>query len=249
MLEQNLRSGILKFRETNGRITTFHKTGVQAIRFEPADPEADIWEQIPYCDKIYLKDGSSQEGFITSKLFGKTVELLQYNSTDTETIQVKDIASYEKYKNPLFQQKYEIPEFVERYADLYVNGESRHVCNLRREKNNFSVTNEVDSLKVRINAGERVVVKYRANARTSSFLVAKAKLAKEKVYGLSGLKVNNKGTELHPVFSTSDIISNPDINFQANEGGFIVADLILSTAGAYVFFINGSDRCFVIYAQ
>ncbi len=249
LMEQNLRSGILKFREMDGRVTSFHKSSVQAIRFEPADPEADIWEQIPYCDKLNLKDGSVLEGFITSKLFGKTVELLQYNSDLSETVQVKDIESYEKYKNPLFKQKYETPGFVERYADLYVNGESRPICALLRKKNSFFVMNEIDSLKVKVNAGEKVVIKYRAEARTSRFCVAQAKLSKEKVYGLSGLKVKNKGMEQHPFFSASDLIPDFDINFQANDGDYIVADFVLDPSGVYVFFVNDSDRCFVIYAQ
>lgn len=249
LMEQNLRSGILKFREKDGRITSFHKSAVQAIRFEPADPEADIWEQIPFCDKLNLKDGSVLEGFITSKLFGKTVELLRYNSDLTETVQVKDIESYEKYRNPLFKQKYDTPGFIERYADLYVNGESRSVCALMREKNSFSVMNEVDSLKVKVHAGERVVIKYRAEARTSRFRVARARLSKEKVYGLSGLKVKNKGLEQHPYFSKSDVLDDPDINFQSNDGNFIVADFVLNPPGAYVFYIDDSDRCFVIYAQ
>lgn len=249
LMEQNLRSGILKFRETDGKVTSFHKSNVQAIRYEPADPEADIWEQVPYCDKLNLKDGSTLDGFITSKLFGKTVEIALYNSSIFETVQVKDIESYEKYKNPLFKQKYETPGFVERYADLYVNGESRLVCNLMREKNNFFVMNEVDSLKVNVHAGERVVIKYRAEARTSRFRVARAKLSKEKVFGLSGLKVKNKGLEQHPFFSASDLIWDLDINFQANDGDFIVADFVLNPPGIYVFFIDGNDRCFVIYAQ
>lgn len=251
LMEQDLRSGILKFRELDGKVTSFHKSGVQAIRYEPAAPEANLWEQVPYCDKLYLKDGSTQEGLIVSKLFGKTVEIRQFNSDICETIQVQDIEAYEKYRNPLFEQKYDIPEFVERYADLYVNGESRQVCELRQNKNKckYFVLNEVDSAKIFVNARERVVIKYRAESRTSRFLVAKAKLTKEAIYGVSWLKVNNKGTELHPVFTQKDILSRPDINFQANEGGFIVADFVLPAAGAYVFFVEGSERCFVIYAQ
>lgn len=249
LMEQDLRSGIFKFRETNGQVTTFHKSDVQAIRFAPADPEADIWEQFPYCDKVNLKDGTSRDGVIVSKVFGKTVELLLYNSSLSETFQARDIESYEKFKNPRFRQKFETPEFVEQLEDLYVNGESRHVCDLRLEKKTYSVSNEIDSLKIRVNAGERVVIKYRANARTSQFCQAKAKLAEEKVFRLSGLKVKNRELEQHPSFSVSDIMNHPDINFQANEGGFIVADFVLDLPGIYVFFVRGSQRCFVIYAQ
>ena len=251
LMEQDLRSGILKFRETDGKVTSFHKSGVEAVRYEPADPDANLWEQVPYCDKVILKDGTTQEGLIVSKQFGKTVEVRLFNSNLCETIPVTDIEAYEKYKNPLFEQKYEIPEFVERYADLYVNGESRHVCELRQNKNKtkYFVLNEADSAKIFVNSRERVVVKYRAESRTSRFQVAKARLTKEAIYGVSWLKVEGKGTELHPVFTPRDILSKPDINFQLNEGGFIVADFVLPTAGAYVFFVEGSERCFVIYAQ
>ena len=249
LMEQDLRSDIVKFRDMDGVVTTFHKSKIQAIRYVPADPDADIWEQMPYCDKVNLKNGSSKEGVITSQVFGKTIEILEYKTSDSETIEVKDIESYERFKNPSFKQKYEIPEYVERYADLYVNGEARHVCNLLREKKKYSVSNEVDSLKIQVNAGERVVIKYRAEARTSQFRFAKAKLSKEKVYKRSGLKVKEQGLEQHPIFSESDIIADADLNFQANEGGFITADFVLGTQGVYVFFINNSKRCFVIYAK
>ena len=251
LMEQDLRSGILKFRQTDGAVTTYHKSNVQAVRYQPADPDANIWEQVPYCDKIYLRDSTSHEGLIISKLFGKTVEIQLFNSNLTETVPVTEIEAYEKFKNPLFKQKYDIPEYVERYADLYVNGESRPVGELRHNKNKtkYFVLDEADSSKIFVNARERVVVKYRAESRTSRFLVAKARLTKEAIYGVSWLKVNNKGTELHPVFAPRDIIAKPDINFQANEGGFIVADFVLPTAGAYVFFVEGSEQCFVIYAQ
>ena len=248
-MEYDLRSDMLKFRDIDGGVTNFHKSQVLSIRYEQADPEADIWEQIPYCDRVNLKDGSSRQGFIISKVFGVSVEIRLFNSSIEETIKVKDIKSYEKYKNPFFQQKYEIPEFVERSADLYVNGETRFVSELFKEKRSYSVSSEVDSLKTRVNAGERVVIKYRAEARTSLFRFAKAKLAQEKVYKVRGLKVKDKGLEQHPVFSESDVISNPDINFQANEGGYITADFVLEAPGIYVFFIKDSNRCFVIYAQ
>lgn len=249
MMEQDLRSGIIKFREKDGQVTSFHKNKVQAIRFFMEDSKADIWESIPYCDRINLKNGNSVDGFIVSKVFGQTVEIQHFNSSILETIRIGEVESYEKYKNPLFRLRQEEPESIEPAAELYVNGDARHVCELQKGRRSYSVTNEIDSLRIRVNVGASVVVKYRTGTENSHLQIAKARLAKDRIIRLRGLIIRNRETEFRPVFSESDYLINPDINFQANEEGYIVADFVLDSPGAYVFFVKGSKRCFVIYAQ
>ena len=211
-------------------------------------PEENLWLRIPYCDKVILKDGSFEEGFIVSKVFGQSIEMQQSNSDLRREIPIGEIEAYEKYRNPLYEVA-ERPKEEEILADLYINGLSFPKQRLEQQRGSYCVKTSADSLKAVVNACENVVIKYKGSARTSQIVVVKARLEKEKVLGLTGLNLKKKGTELWPVFKKTDILPSPDINFQSNDGEYIVADITFDTPGVYVLWIQGREDCVAIQVK
>ena len=241
-LGQNLASGLMRFRTLDGSIMSFRRSEVQAVRFEPVDKDSEIWTQTPYCDRVILKNGMTLTGFIQSKVFGKYITFLSQGSDEAKEVSVYDIVTYEKFPNVL----YEKPQIIlpeEKLADLYLNGISYPVSQLLNKKSSFIVDTCVDSLKFVSKVGQNVVLKYKASARTSEVRLAKAKLKKEKVFGLYGVSFKKKRTELWPRFTSRDIMDGQWINIQSNDGEYIVADITFMEPGVYVLWIEGSDRC------
>ena len=245
LMGQNLQSGILKFRTLDGNVSTFKKSKVLSVRSEMLNQEDSIWQRLPYCDKIILKDGSSEDGFIVSKLFGENVTVQQYNSDISRVIPVSDIVSYEKYRNPLYVVP-EIKEHQEALSDLYVNGVTYPLRQLVSNRGKYYVNSSVSSLGLSLHVRETIVFKYKISARTSQIRVAKAKLVKERVLGISGMTLRDKGSDLWPSFKDSDIMTNPNINIQSNDGEFIEADISFSAPGVYVIWINGEEECITL---
>ena len=245
LMEQNLYTGILKFRPLEGAVKTFRKSGVLSVRSGLHNHDDNIWTRLPYCDRVICKDGTSEDGFIVSKVFGASVTVQQYNSDIRKDIPINTIVSYEKYPNPAYVPSDRVEE-EEVLSDLYINGISCTKEQVVRDRGTYMVNTSADSLKNRARVNENIVIKYKAVARTSQFVVAKTKLVKEKVLGLTGLKFKNKGTELWPVFTASDVMQDVDMNFQYNDGEYIVADLSFNSPGVYVLWLRGKEECVAI---
>ena len=241
-LGQNLSTGILKFKSEEGSVMSFRKSEVQAIRFESRNPDVDVWTQLPYCDKVICEDGSTICGFIQSKVFGKYITILNHTNGESTNVRISDIVSYEKYPNVNYEKPKE-NVIEEELADLYLNGISYPTTKLHRKHSFFIVGTCVDSLRFVSRVNNNVVIKYKANARTGLVRLAKTKLKKEKIFGMSGISLRKKSTDLWPVFSKKDILSGRDINFQSNDGDYIVADITFCNPGVYVLWIEGSDTC------
>ena len=241
LIGQNLVTGLFKFRTKDGGIMSLKKSEVQAIRFEPIDQEQEIWTQTPFLDRVLLKNGSSIEGFIQSKVFGNHITLLSKSSGEVLNIKVQDISSYEKYPNTLYKEPEEVIH-QEILADLYINGISSPMRNLERNKSSFYVSVPVDSL-TSLKTNKNIVIKFKAKTRTNEVKLAKTKLKKERVFGLSGSSINKRGTELWPVFSKSDIVVENGMNFQSNDGEYIVVDITFAEPGVYVIWVEDSNVC------
>ena len=244
-LEQNLQSGLVRFRNLDGTITTYKKSKLISVRYNLINTDDNIWTRLPHCDRVFRRDGSYEDGIITSKVFGQNVTIQEFNSEITKDIPIGEIVSYEKYPNPLFVPTIHTKQ-TEDNSDLYVNGIAYPKQQIIKERDHNYVTTSADSLKAIVNVGEKVTVKYKIFARTSSVAVVKTKLMKERVLGLSGLKVKDKGTSLWPVFTNEDILVFPDINFQSNDGKYIVADIAFDSPGVYLLWMYGTDECVAI---
>ena len=248
LVEQNLKTGVMSFKSRNGEVTTYRKSGVQALRIEPVDKDRSLWEQVPVCDRINRKGGSSVEGLIISKVFGKSVTVQNYNTDIIVDIPVSDIESYEKYVNPLYVAPVYVPE-DELHPALYVNGEHINMEKLVKDADRYMVLASPDSVGLVLNAGSSVLIQIRAAARTGNLKVAKTGEVKEKNFSITGLKIKKKGIDLWPKFDRSDILNDLDINFQSNDGEYIICDFVIPEAGTYVVFIDGSEECAVFKAK
>ena len=244
---QNLLNGMMTFRDSNGKVTVYRKSAVQALRFEIIDKSKDFWVQVPYCDKVLLKNGTSVDGFIVSKIFGKSVSLMNYNSEISTDIPVSDIVSYEKYPNPQFEPLVE-KEVETVSPDLIVNGE---VCDFQvlysnPEKSAYWVAIPKDSISLQIKKGDKTVIEFKESTRTSKVRIACPDLTKEKIFSVKGLKVKKTETKYWPTFTTSEFVVDADINFQSNDNEYIVADIVFDKPGVYVLFVEGSEKCVAV---
>lgn len=250
LLEQNLLNGLMTFKASDGAVKTYKKSAIQTLRTEFAPSETgSMWETIQYCDRINLKDGSSIDGFLFAKVFGQKVCIQHFNSEIKTDVAVADIDSYEKYPNRMYVKPLEEEVIVHETADLYVNGEKKEIATMSIGKKTCSIPESVDSIKTVLNAGANVVIQIKTNARTSKVRVANARIEKEKIVGVKGMTLQNKGYEERPFFSASDILKDLDVNFQSNDGESITLDFFIPKEGIYVVFVEGSDKCAVFKAK
>lgn len=237
MMEQNILTGRVKFRDRSGQVTNFIKSSVYSIRHDPVNSNVSIWQQTPYCDKINKKDGSVVNGFIVSKRFGENVSVQIFNTDGIMDIPLDDIDSYGKYPNPLYVKD------NGSNVRLFIDGTPSVTYNMISEGKNTYVMCPLDSINVIVPVGKHVKVKYFAQSRTSRVCFARSKSQKETIYSLRGIRFKKKGMERWPVFTSGDKLTDVDVNYISNDGRYIVADMVFDAPGLYVVFLKGSDEC------
>lgn len=251
LMEQNLISDMIKFRTLEGSILTFRKSNLESLESGMRSQKGLEWSKIPYCDRIILRDGMSEDGFIVAKSFGENVTIQRFNSDSLKVYPIQDIASYRKYPNQLYNTS--VPEVTSEpeqldspAANLFVNGKSYSLNKLLTDRGSFYVDSSVSSLSIVARKRENIVIKYRVSARTSQIKVAKAKQVKRRRSDITSLYSSGDSASLWPVFDKSDILASPDINIQSNDGECIVADISFVDPGVYVIWINGNKECIAI---
>ena len=104
----------MKFVLVDGTEQTIPSEDVFTIASEPSDMERSLWNQIEFLDRIYLKNGKIIEGFITSRLMGKSVIIVEKGNDEEKTVPLTDITKYVKNVNPdyIVEEEPEEPEAI-----------------------------------------------------------------------------------------------------------------------------------------
>ena len=104
----------MKFVLVDGTEQTIPSEDVFTIASEPSDMERSLWNQIEFLDRIYLKNGKIIEGFITSRLMGKSVIIVEKGNDEEKTVPLTDITKYVKNVNPdyIVEEEPEEPEEI-----------------------------------------------------------------------------------------------------------------------------------------
>ena len=248
-LQEDMESGIIQFKKNeDGLLSSFNRKDISFVKHSCNTPDANLWELIPYLDHVFLKDGRKYDGFIESIVYTKgLVKFLTVDSEsgDAKSFKFDEIIRYTKTPNP--RCKKSVPKVAEEpKSDLYINGLTSQLSGISNVNGHYVVSTSADAIQNIVYAGSRVVLKIKTDSRTSKVMLAKAKLKKEKNFGVSGVQVRNKGTDLWPIFRTEDFFLHPDINFRCNDGTYMEADLAFKDPGVYVFWISGSPKCVAI---
>jgi hypothetical protein len=75
---------------------------VISIKSEKISPDASIWNQAPFLDRVFFENGDFVEGFMTSKVMGLRIKLLDSNSKIEKEIPLEQIVKYQKFWNPYY---------------------------------------------------------------------------------------------------------------------------------------------------
>ncbi len=252
-LEKNLRNGIIRFQLKDGTITTIRQTRAKGICHEFSLPETNLWCQIPYIDRVVLKNGSVFEGFIVSQLFGTSVSVQLRGSESVKIAQVTDIASYEKCPNPEYTPSIEREDRIQEdivplVPSYHLNGKTYKLLDIHSEKGYFSIVEEDEQDRAIADVGKYLAIKFDVESRTSQFKIAKITMPETVAsQGLRFKKKKNKPTI--PFFTESDWINDCDMNFQMNDGKTISVDLVFRERGSYAIYVEGLGKCAMITVQ
>ena len=83
----------------SGAIRTINVADILSIMSEKISEKHTLWEQTPLLDRLVLDGGATMEGFITSRLMGQHVNILQKYAQDAQQIPMKNIRKYQKTRN------------------------------------------------------------------------------------------------------------------------------------------------------
>ena len=249
-LGKNLRNGIVKFRETNGNVTTIRQAKIKGISHEITDPERDIWSLIPYLDRITLKNGSTLEGFIVSQLFGTSVSVQLRDSESTQIAYVKDIESYEKYPNPAYLPPSEpndaiVEEDASPWSVFIMNDSTYTLQKVNIQDGYYTIEENDESVGATVKVGKYATFKINVETRTSNIKVARIKMEGETSRKGAWFKRKNKLPAL-PHFTDEDWVTDCDMNFQSNDGHSVLVDMVFRKCGTYAIFIEDFNHCAVI---
>lgn len=96
--EQEIGKTML-LKDQNGVSHMIKASEVLSIMSERISDKYSLWEQSPLLDRIVLDNGTSMDGFITSRLLGQHISLLMRYSHDAQQISMKNIKKYQKTRN------------------------------------------------------------------------------------------------------------------------------------------------------
>ncbi len=89
-----------KMELTDSSTVVFDYGNVFCISSEIADPNESIWSQVEYLDRIDLRSGEIIEGFIVSRLMGKSLIIKSKANMSERTVPTSEIIKYVKIANP-----------------------------------------------------------------------------------------------------------------------------------------------------
>lgn len=131
--EQNIGENLI-VTDSDGRQRLVSAPDVMSIRTEVVSKYVDLWSQVPLLDRVYFRDGSMIEGFIASRVMGKSLYIIKNGEVDEIPYQAKNVVRYQKTPNRLYQQEKSSTVKVKDNADR--DQVSTHVVREEKNKNN-----------------------------------------------------------------------------------------------------------------
>lgn len=245
ILEQNIKSGQIKFITRDGTIVSYNTSSILAIRLEPLDKSISIFEQSPLIDRLKLRDGTSVEGIITSKVIGKQVELVE-KSNQRKIISVSEIVTYYKMLNSSYTPD-DTPAdtVVETTSDLVFNGMDAKFASIFEDDSYLYISTSEDSLECRASVGANVRIKMKTAVKTYEIKFFET-TARKAVFLKKEGSITRKSTELWPAFRLNQSAS-VNINFISNDGNYMEFECSFGKPGVYVLYLPSEpDHCVAI---
>ncbi len=107
IIEQSLKNSEIRIKTNDGKVFSANMKNVMAIRSNQKDKSISLWEQVRFFDKLHLTSGETITGFITTRMMGKDVTILDRYRDVTQIIELKSIVKYQKVANPQYREPIE----------------------------------------------------------------------------------------------------------------------------------------------
>lgn len=194
---------------------------VFCISSEIADPNESIWSQVEYLDRIDLRSGEIIEGFIVSRLMGKSLIIKSKADMSERTVPTGEIIKYVKIANPDYvrvanpdcvnaeeqdaaaEAEEEVtadePTFADSLAQIKLNGKSFKPAVLVEESDGMLVLKDMNVMTV---SGEEIVL---------SVPVGETSVNPE-VIRLKSERIYHKDKTMYPYYREDDISGACDIS-------------------------------------
>lgn len=193
---------------------------VFCISSEIADPNESIWSQVEYLDRIDLRSGEIIEGFIVSRLMGKSLIIKSKADMSERTVPTGEIIKYVKIANPDYVRPAEEQDtkenksenesgeelkeakdstFAANLAQIKLNGQSFKPAGLVEEADGMLVLKDMNVMTV---SGEEIVL---------SVPVGETSVNPE-VIRLKSERIYHKDKTMYPYYREDDISGACDIS-------------------------------------
>lgn len=221
-------SKTMTIRTETGVIRTINVGDILSIMSERISEKHTLWEQTPLLDRLVLDGGATMEGFITSRLMGQHVYILQKYGHDAQQIAMKNIRKYQKTRNRDYKVFSPDTAKVVRLNEREVvplNLESKEGGYVRKDTlvNTFFTGTELHLSLKNLTHDKRVALYEFIPAESKFESTIKNMWKKEKD------EVLIIPTDSHPVYETPLI----------EEDGFMVCEIVVRKAGKYYLTIDG----------
>ncbi len=102
IVEQNIGKYITLLDE-KGDMRRIDYSNILHINAQKLSDRYTLWEQLQLLDRLVLVDGSVVEGFITQRVMGSKVFIIELGRDIDKPVVLKDIRKYQKVPNKLYQ--------------------------------------------------------------------------------------------------------------------------------------------------
>lgn len=242
LVEQNLKNGIISFRDFSGNRRTFLSKEIKKMEVKPLDVNDSIFNQALFLDRVIKKDGSYYQGILIARQMGKNVTILT-NDFEEVIIPNTSIRSYAKSKNKSYSGDKEAIQ--KKLVELEINGrpEIYDRCEPMPPGTRYAVLTPVDSIRIQVPQNQKVTIKLSAEAiHTSAIKVSTAQKTKERTVSLKGFSIKQKQIVEMLTFSKNKDSNFADINVLNNDGNQISFEIYFSAPGFYVVYLDGVEK-------
>lgn len=95
IVEQRIGQSVL-FKQDGGVYMEINAPDIISIQSRPIADTLSVWDQIRFLDRLVLRDGTTADGFISSRVMGESVTILLRDSSVSRTYSLPEIKSYQK---------------------------------------------------------------------------------------------------------------------------------------------------------
>jgi hypothetical protein len=227
----------LSLMDENGEIHKFNVNDILSTRNEKISDDYTVWNQSVLLDRIEIDGKKTVEGFVVSRIMGKKLNILLKNDEFEEAYDLHEITKYQKYLNP------DYIEYEEPVVDTirYVKA-NKQVCTTSKPLNVAGINFIVDSISVKIKAGERFQVEIKNIDCTKYFSLYKLKKTKYKTKDASpyvGKSYDAFKNDDQPVYECPPV---PD------DKGVLLAEPVIRNKGVYFLIIEKTGKGLIIEA-